>query len=117
MDSNTHSTPPSGPSPPTRRSERLAALAAEIDHLAAEDLDQLPDTAVAEQVLELRQLRDRLDGQGLRRLATVDGRGAAGAEDDLVVGSTAAWLRAGCAWAPMWPSVPSGPPGPCSGGP
>ena len=93
MDSNTHSTPPSGTRPPTRRSPRLAALATEIDHLAAEDLVQLTDAALAEQVLELRWLRDRLDGQWLRRLATVDGRGAAGAEDDLEIGSTAAWLR------------------------
>ena len=93
MDPNTYSTPPSGPSPPTQRSERLAALTAAIDGLAAEDLDQLPDPVLAHQVLELRQLRDRLDGQWLRRLATVDGRGAAGAETDQQLGSTAAWLR------------------------
>jgi hypothetical protein len=93
MDSNTHSTPPSRTSPPPRRSERLAALTAAIDGLAAEDLNQLPDAALADQVLELGQRRDGLDGQGLRRLATVDAHGAAGAEDDLAIGSTAAWLR------------------------
>jgi hypothetical protein len=38
-------------------------------------------------------LVDRLDGLWLKELAGVDGRGAAGAEADQQVGSTAAWLR------------------------
>ena len=54
MEPNTHSAPPSG-----WRPERLAGLAAEIDRLAAEDLDQLPDAALAQQLLALRQLADR----------------------------------------------------------
>jgi hypothetical protein len=88
MDSNTHSAPP-GP----RRPDGLATVAAGIEQLATEDLDRLPDAVVAEQVLTLRRLLDRLDGQWLQRLATVDGRGAAGAEDGTEIGSTAAWLR------------------------
>src|SRR5918994_4015849 len=88
MDSNTHST-----NPPGRRPGGLAALRAVVEELAAEDLDRLPDAVVAERVLELRQLVDRLDGLWLKELAGVDGRGAAGAEADQQVGSTAAWLR------------------------
>jgi hypothetical protein len=38
-------------------------------------------------------LLDRLDGQWLKELAGVDARGAAGADQDQQVGSTAAWLR------------------------
>jgi Domain of unknown function (DUF222) len=36
---------------------------------------------------------DRLEGHWLKELAGVDARGAAGAEQGLQVGSTAAWLR------------------------
>jgi Domain of unknown function (DUF222)/HNH endonuclease len=88
MDSNTHSDRSSG-----QASSRLAALAAAVDELATEDLDRLPDATVAEQVLELRRQLDRLDGQWLQRLAVVDGRGAAGAEEGQEAGSTASWLR------------------------
>jgi hypothetical protein len=88
MDSNTHSTQP--PSPP---SDDLAALAAAAQELAAQDLDRLTDAAVAERVLRLRRLVDRLECQWLKELATLDGRGAAGAELGQQVGSTAAWLR------------------------
>jgi hypothetical protein len=84
MDSNTHS---------TRRPGRLAALTAAIDAFLAEDLDGLTDTALAEEILELRRLADRLDGQWLKELAAVDARGAAGAEQDRQFGSTASWLR------------------------
>src|SRR5918995_3823446 len=90
MDSNTHS-----PQPPNQKPEPdwLAALAMVADQLAAQDLNRLPDAVVAERVLGLRQLVDRLEGQWLKELAGVDGRGAAGAEADQQVGSTAAWLR------------------------
>ena len=70
----------------------------------------------AERVLRLRGLVDRLEGQWLKELAAVDGRGAAGAEADQQIGSTAAWLRgrlrlgAGTASRAV-----SGRPGPCSG--
>jgi hypothetical protein len=92
MDSNTHSTQPpdqqpGGPPP------RLASLTAAVEELAAQDLDRLADAALAAQVLELRQLLDRLEGHWLQQLAAVDGRGAAGAEDGQQAGSTAAWLR------------------------
>src|ERR671913_1085903 len=92
MDSNTHSTQPPGP-PPRPPSDDLAALAAVTDQLATQDLDRLTDAALAAQVLELRRLLDRLEGHWLHQLAAVDGRGAAGAEADQQIGSTAAWLR------------------------
>jgi hypothetical protein len=85
MDSNTHSTGTADP---------LAALAAAVDGLAAQDLDGLDDAARAERVLVLRRLLDRLEGHWLRELAAVDARGAAGADQGQPVGSTAAWLRA-----------------------
>src|ERR671913_367330 len=92
MDSNTHSTPPPGRHPDGQPDD-LAALAAAADRLAAQDLNRLPDAVVAERVLRLRQLVDRLEGHWLQQLAAVDGRGAAGAEAGQEVGSTAAWLR------------------------
>src|SRR5688572_5713708 len=85
MESNTHST--EGPRP-----DGLATVASGLDQLAAQDLDRLPDHVRAERVLALRGLVDRLEGLWLRELAGVDGRGAAGAERDQQVGSTAAWL-------------------------
>ena len=85
MDSNTHS---------TSRPDQLAALAAAVDGLAAQDLEELADGACAERLLSLRGLMDRLEGQWLAELAAVDARGAAGAEHGVQVGSTAAWLRA-----------------------
>src|SRR5918993_3073946 len=88
MDSNTYST-----QPPSREPDWLAALAAIADGLATQDLNRLPDAVLAERVLVLRGLVDRLEGQWLKELATVDGRGAAGAEQGQQAGSTAAWLR------------------------
>ena len=88
MDSNRYSTGlPVGPP------DELALLAAAADRLAAMDLDRLSDVVRAERVLILRRLLDRLDGQWLKELAGVDARGAAGADQDQQVGSTAAWLR------------------------
>jgi hypothetical protein len=84
MDSNTHS---------GSRADRLTALAAAVDRLAAQDLDGLADAVLAEQVLQVRRQLDRLQGQWLRALAAVDGRGAAGADHGVQAGSTAAWLR------------------------
>jgi hypothetical protein len=84
MDSNTHS---------TSRPDQLAALAAAVDGLAAHDLDRLGDAALAERVMALRGLVDRLEGHWLGELAAVDARGAAGAEQGVQAGSTAAWLR------------------------
>jgi Domain of unknown function (DUF222) len=112
MDSNTHST--RSAEPPTAvaaadastgptGTDGLAALAGvdgltilarAVDVLAAEDLDGLGDAAVAERVLGLRRLLDRLEGQWLRTLAVADGRGAAGADQGEAAPSTAGWLRA-----------------------
>lgn len=84
MDSNVYSTePPVG----------LAALESVVEALAARDLTRLTDGQAAARVLALRGLLERLEGQWLRELANVDGRGAAGAEDGIQAASTAGWLR------------------------
>jgi hypothetical protein len=83
MDSNTHSDTP----------DRLGSLSAASQELAAEDLDRLADPALAEDLLAMRRLLDGLEGQWLRRLAAVDARGAAGADQGHDAPSTAAWLR------------------------
>ncbi len=53
----------------------LAALVAELQELAAQDPDRLADGALAERVLVLRRLADRLEGHWLAELAAVDARG------------------------------------------
>jgi hypothetical protein len=84
MDSNTHSNySPDG----------LTALAAVVEELAAQNLDRLPDATLADGVLQLRRLLDRLEGQWLKEVADLDARGAAGAEEGVQVGSTAGWLH------------------------
>ena len=102
MDSNTHSTPPPEwlellelweQLEPLEPPDDLAGLGAVVDELAAQDLDRLSDTARAARVLGLRRLMDRLEGQWLKELAGVDARGAAGADQDQPVPSTAGWLR------------------------
>src|SRR5215218_2893413 len=108
MDSNTHSTGPS---------EGLAALAATLEGLAAQDLTGLTDAARAERVLRLRRLLDRLEGHWLNELAVVDACGAAGAEQGVQAGSTAGWLRARLRMGAGGPSSPARPPRPLSGGP
>jgi hypothetical protein len=92
MDSNTHSTS-RAPQFAAGRPDELAALAAAVQDLAAQDLDRLTDAALADQVLTLRGLVDRLEGHWLQQLAAVDGRGAAGADQGQEMGSTPAWLR------------------------
>ncbi|HEY6708391.1 MAG TPA: DUF222 domain-containing protein, partial [Actinomycetota bacterium] len=94
MDSNTHSTKtPEPPEYPAGRADRLGSLPAAVDELAAEELDRLSDSALTEEVLALRRLVDRLEGQWLRRVAAVDARGAAGADRGEQALSTAGWLR------------------------
>ena len=83
MDSNTYST----------ADDDLGALAAVVDTLANRDLSRLSDAVAAQRVLVLRGLLERLEGQWLRELAGVDGRGAAGSEQDQPAPSTASWLR------------------------
>jgi Domain of unknown function (DUF222) len=84
MDSNTHSV--GGPA-------GLAAVAADLQTLAAQEVEGLSDGARAQRILQLQGLADRLDGHRLAELAEVDARGAAGAEDGVPAGSTAGWLR------------------------
>ena len=112
MDSNTHSTGALLGAPD--RLAGLAELTVAVDGLAAQDLDGLADTVRAERVLVLRRLVDRLEGQWLRELAAVDARGAAGAEQDQQLGSTAAWLRARLRLGAGPPPARSGPPELCS---
>src|SRR5215218_3458407 len=71
----------------------LAALATVVDQLATQDRDGLADHVLAERVLVLRRLLDRLEGHWLAELAEVDARGTAGADQDVRFGSTAGWLR------------------------
>ena len=92
MDSNTHSISQTSQLAAGRPDE-LAPLAAAVQDLAAQDLDRLTDAVLAEQVVALRGLVDRLEGHWLQQLAAVDARGAAGADQGQEVGSTAAWLR------------------------
>jgi Domain of unknown function (DUF222) len=88
MDSNTRSTSHSAGTP-----AGFPAVVAELQELAAQDVGGLADGALAERVKALRGLVDRLEGQWLAELADLDARGAAGAEDGVQGGSTAAWLR------------------------
>jgi hypothetical protein len=88
MNTNTSSTNDS-----PGRPDRLAGLTAVVDDLATQGLHRLTDAALAEQVLEMRRLLDRLEGHWLNDLAAVDARGAAGAEEGQPAGSTAGWLR------------------------
>ena len=84
MESNTHS---------ARRPGRLGPLEAAKQTLATEDLDQLTASALAQDTAGLRRLLDGLEGEWLRRLAAIDARGAAGADQDQAALSTASWLR------------------------
>jgi hypothetical protein len=120
MDSNTYSNQPLGPLgppeppvpsvPPEQRealdlselpewlapSEPLtdvAGLAGVMGELAAADLDQLSDAALTRDTLALQRWMGRLEGQWLRRVAAVDARGAAGADQGQQALSTAGWLR------------------------
>jgi hypothetical protein len=107
MEPNTHSarpadgpptgasgrTDPANPTGPTPSLNGLGALAAAVDELAAQDLEGLSDAVRAERVMVLRRLVDRLEGHWLSELATVDARGAAGADQGVQAPSTASWLR------------------------
>src|SRR6266508_3331334 len=90
MDSNVYSIE----EPPAVEPVGLERLEAAIQDLAAQAVDRLPDGVAAARVLALRRLVDRLEGHWLQELAAVDGRGAAGAEDDTQPApTTASWLR------------------------
>jgi hypothetical protein len=89
MDSNTHSTSRSASAP-----AGLSGLVAELQGLVDQGVGGLADGALAERVMALRGLVDRLEGHWLGELADLDARGAAGAEEGVPVASTASWLRA-----------------------
>jgi hypothetical protein len=98
MEPNTHS---SGPGDEHLRAEApdglgtgLEKLAAAVDALEAEDLDGMSDAERVDRARELRWLTDLLKIQWYRRLALVDARGAAGAEQGIRAPSTASWLQA-----------------------
>ena len=115
MDSNIHSAWRPVGDQATGQPDRQTPLAAATEELAAQDLDRLPDAALAEDTIWLRQQLDRLEGQWLRRLAAVDARGAAGAEVGEQAASTAGWLRRRLRLGPARPAAPSAPLGRCSG--
>jgi len=79
---------------------RLEALAAVVDEMAADDPGEVGDALLAAEIVAMRRLVDRLEADWLRRLATVDGRGAAGAELGAQAPSAAGWLRARCRLSP-----------------
>ena len=87
MNSNTHSIS-------CRTGGRSGRRSSDSMALAAQDLDGLPDAALAEGSWPCggcwTAWKARLD----QRLAAVDGRGAAGAEQGIQAPSTASWLRA-----------------------
>ena len=96
MDSNTHSTrSPSAPSPaqPEPPDDGLAALTADVDALAAQDLKGLSATVRTQRLQAWRRLLDRQEGLWLQELAALDACGAAGADQGEEAASTAGWLR------------------------
>jgi hypothetical protein len=98
MDSNTHSTGGSGGVPD--RLAGLAGLAAAVDRLAAQDLDRLPDAALAEQVLVLRGLLDRLEGTGSSSWPPWMAAAPPGPTRTSRSGRPRPGCAAGCGWAP-----------------
>ena len=64
MDSNTHSTRQWA-----RHRSRAVRWRLAVDGLAGQELDRLADAVLAERVLVLRRLLDRLEGQWLQQLA------------------------------------------------
>src|SRR5690349_17759355 len=72
-------------------------LAGAVAALAGEHLDDLPDAALAESLVGLREAIDALEAQWLRRLEAFDRRGGAAAAGAV---STGAWVRGRCRLAP-----------------
>lgn len=66
----------------------MGNLTSAIDELAAIDLDDLPVSAIGDDIAELTRQRNRLDAQILRRIERFDRRGGA-----VEHGSTQSWLR------------------------
>ena len=110
MDSNTYSV-----KGPPGRGDGLDALAADVDLLAAQDLDRLSDLVRVAPGAGVAVAAGPAGGQRLKELAGVDARGAAGAEEGFQVGSTASWLRARLRWGRGRRPAPCGRLGRCSG--
>ena len=75
------------------RPNPLTELHAALDGCAAESVRELPDAALAEDLVELRRAADRVEAEFARRLALFDHRKACRTEGAL---STTAWLRHRC---------------------
>jgi Domain of unknown function (DUF222) len=75
----------------------MSGLGSAIDELAAEDLDCTPTTALADDLVELARLEERLHAEWMRRLAVFDAR--RGSDDDDVL-STQCWVRRQCRLTP-----------------
>lgn len=68
-------------------------LANDVDNLAQESIDQLPDSALGDDLVGIRRQMDRLEAQFLRRLHRFDRNHGAAAEGAV---STVSWLRGRC---------------------
>ncbi len=75
----------------------VGGLASALDELATEDLRDVPNVALAADLVELQRAAARLAFEFTRRLAVFDARGAC-ADDGAL--STGAWLRHFCRIAP-----------------
>ncbi len=64
-----------------------------LDNLAQEAIDQLPDSALGDDLVGIRRQMDRLEAQFLRRLHRFDRNHGAAAEGAV---STVSWLRGRC---------------------
>jgi hypothetical protein len=93
MDPNTHSTQSVDSGPLEPLDDGLAALTADVDALAVQDLAQLSATVRTQRLLAWRRLLDRQEGLWLQELAALDAGGAGGADQGQELRSTAAWLR------------------------
>jgi hypothetical protein len=82
MDSNTHSTRAGAGGPLEPLDDELAALATDVDALAAQDVARLTATARSQRLLAWRRLLDRQEGLWLQELAALDAAGVAGADQD-----------------------------------
>src|SRR5712691_864370 len=78
-------------------SNGIEGLGAALEALAAEDLDAVPDPALADHLVVLRQLIDGVEAQWLRRLGVFDRRGGAAAAGAV---STGGWVRSACRLSP-----------------
>jgi hypothetical protein len=75
------------------RPNPLIELHAALDGCAAESVRELPEAALAEDLVELRRAADRVEAEFARRLALFDHRKACRTDGAL---STTAWLRHRC---------------------